>query len=53
MKPTTPDRIRNVALISHCDICCVGTVIDTTAIPDADVLLDCLRRGFDEVLALG
>jgi WS/DGAT/MGAT family acyltransferase len=43
----------NVALISHCDICCVGTVIDTTAIPDADVLLDCLRRGFDEVLALG
>jgi hypothetical protein len=28
-------------------------VIDTTAIPDPDQLLDCLRRGFDEVLALG
>jgi diacylglycerol O-acyltransferase / wax synthase len=43
----------NVALISHIDICCVGMVIDTTAIPDPDQLLDCLRRGFDEVLALG
>lgn len=42
----------NVALISHCDTCCVGVVIDTEAVPDPDVLLRCLRAGFDEVRAL-
>ena len=42
----------NVALISHCDTCCIGVVIDTAAVPDPDVLLGCLRAGFDEVLAL-
>jgi WS/DGAT/MGAT family acyltransferase len=42
----------NVALISHCDTCCVGIVIDTTAVPDPDVLIGCLHAGFDEVLAL-
>ncbi len=41
----------NVALISHCDTCCIGVVIDTTAVPDPDVLLGCLRAGFDEMLA--
>jgi diacylglycerol O-acyltransferase len=43
----------NVALISHCDTCCIGVVIDTEAVPDPDVLLACLHDGFDEVLALG
>lgn len=42
----------NVALISHCDTCCVGVVIDTAAVPDPDVLISCLHAGFDEVLAL-
>jgi diacylglycerol O-acyltransferase len=42
----------NVALISHCDTCCIGVVIDTSAVPDPDVLLACLRDGFHEVLAL-
>ncbi len=42
----------NVALISHCDTCCIGVVIDTVAVPDPDVLLDCLNDGFQEVLAL-
>jgi len=42
----------NVALISHCDTCCIGIVIDTAAVPDPEVLLACLRTGFDEVLAL-
>ena len=42
----------NVALISHCDTCCVGVVIDTAAVPDPDVLLGCLHAGFDEVLEL-
>jgi hypothetical protein len=31
----------------------VGLVIDTTAIPDPNVLLEGLRAGFGEVLALG
>ncbi len=42
----------NVALISHCDTCCVGIVIDTTAVPDPELLLGCLHAGFGEVLAL-
>ncbi len=42
----------NVALISHCDACCVGIVIDTTAVPDPELLLGCLHAGFGEVLAL-
>jgi WS/DGAT/MGAT family acyltransferase len=42
----------NVTLISHCETCCIGVVIDTTAVPDTDVLLDCLRAGFDEILSL-
>jgi len=42
----------NVALISHCDTCCIGVVVDTVAVPDPDVLLGSLRAGFDEVLAL-
>jgi hypothetical protein len=43
----------NVALISHCDTCCIGIVTDTVAIPDPDVLVECLRGGFAEVTALG
>ncbi len=43
----------NVSLISHVDTCCIGMVTDTTAVPDPDVLVECLRTGFDELLALG
>ena len=43
----------NVSLISHIDTCCIGVVLDTTAVPDGDLLVRCLRDGFDEVLALG
>jgi WS/DGAT/MGAT family acyltransferase len=43
----------NVALISHCDQCCIGVVTDSSAVPDPDVLVRCLRAGFDEVTALG
>jgi WS/DGAT/MGAT family acyltransferase len=43
----------NVALISHCDTCCIGVVIDTAAVPDPDVLVDSLRAGFAEITALG
>jgi diacylglycerol O-acyltransferase len=41
----------NISLISHCDICCLGVVTDTTAVPDAGTFLTCLREGFDELLA--
>ncbi len=43
----------NVTLMSYCDTCCLGVTIDTGAVPDPDVLMDCLREGFDEVLAVG
>ncbi|HYL53075.1 MAG TPA: wax ester/triacylglycerol synthase family O-acyltransferase [Acidimicrobiia bacterium] len=43
----------NITLISHNETCCIGIVVDTTAVPDPDVLVDALRAGFDEVLALG
>ena len=41
----------NISLISHNDTCCIGVVIDTAAVPDPTVLGDCLRLGFDELLA--
>jgi diacylglycerol O-acyltransferase len=43
----------NVTLMSYCGTCCVGVNIDTGAVPDTDVLMQCLRDGFDEVLAVG
>ena len=43
----------NVTLMSYCGTCCVGINIDTGAVPDPDVMVDCLRDGFDEVLAVG
>ncbi|MCY7300936.1 MAG: WS/DGAT domain-containing protein [Ilumatobacteraceae bacterium] len=42
-----------VALLSHGDQCCIGINIDTTAVPDADVLVACVREGFDDVLNVG
>jgi diacylglycerol O-acyltransferase len=42
----------NVTLMSYCDTCFVGVNIDTGAVPDPNVLMDCLRNGFDEVLAV-
>ena len=50
--PTTGAAL-NVTLVSYLGICCIGCTIDTAAVPDPDVLVDCLRQGFDEVLALG
>jgi diacylglycerol O-acyltransferase len=43
----------NITLMSYCGTCHVGVNIDTGAIPDPDVLMDCLRAGFDEVLDTG
>lgn len=43
----------NITLISYGDSCAVGINIDTSAVPDYDVLLACLRERFDEIIALG
>jgi WS/DGAT/MGAT family acyltransferase len=43
----------SVALLSHGDQCCIGVNIDTAAVPDADLLITCLREGFDDVLSVG
>jgi diacylglycerol O-acyltransferase / wax synthase len=43
----------NVALLSHCDTCCIGINTDTVAIPDAPDFAKSVEAGFSEVLALG
>jgi WS/DGAT/MGAT family acyltransferase len=42
----------NITLMSYAGTCCVGVTLDAGAVPDPDVFVDCLREGFDEVLAL-
>ena len=43
----------NVTLLSDRGRCYAGVTVDTAAVPDPDVLVECLREGFNEVLALG
>jgi hypothetical protein len=40
-------------LISHEGTCCIGIAVDADAVPDPDVLAECLREGLAEVVALG
>lgn len=40
----------NVTLLSHCDSVQIGVNADPAAVPDGDVLMDCVRAGFDELL---
>lgn len=42
----------NITLMSYCSTCFVGINIDIGAVPDPDVLMDCMRSGFDEILAI-
>ena len=42
----------NVTLLSNCDHVHVGVNSDVAAVPDPDVLHECLRTSFDEVLKL-
>jgi hypothetical protein len=42
----------NVTLLTYVDTCSLGIDVDTGAIPDVDLFTECLRAGFDEVLAL-
>jgi len=50
--PTTGSSV-NVTLLTYNGTCCVGFTIDTAAVPDYDVLMECFREGFEEVLDLG
>ena len=43
----------NVTLMTYVDTCAIGVDVDTGAVPDPEVFLECLREGFEEVLALG
>ena len=43
----------NLTLLSYNGVCCVGVTMDTAAVPDAPLLIECLRAGWEEVLALG
>jgi WS/DGAT/MGAT family acyltransferase len=42
----------NVTLLSYRSTCWVGITIDTDAVTDPDVLVECLREGFAEVAAV-
>ena len=42
----------NITVMSYCGTCFVGINVDAGAVPDPDLLMDCLRDGFDEVLAV-
>ena len=50
--PTTGTSV-NLSLLSYDGTCCVGVTMDTAAVADPDVLIECFRKGFEEVLALG
>ncbi|MFN8036300.1 MAG: wax ester/triacylglycerol synthase family O-acyltransferase [Acidimicrobiia bacterium] len=39
-----------VSLISHGDAACIGVTTDNLAVPDGDVLVECLREGWEELL---
>jgi diacylglycerol O-acyltransferase len=42
----------NVTLMSYCGTCLVGVNMDSGAIPDPDVLMECMGEGFDEILGV-
>jgi diacylglycerol O-acyltransferase len=47
-----PGSAAMVTMLSHDGVCCVGITVDAAAIPDVDRFAECVRAGFDEVLAL-
>jgi diacylglycerol O-acyltransferase / wax synthase len=42
----------NTTLFSYATTCHIAINIDTAAVPDPDVMLDCLREGFAEITAM-
>ena len=43
----------NTTLVTYCGTCHIGINIDTAAVPDPDVLIECLHEGFAEVARPG
>jgi len=43
----------NATLVSYDGSCFVGVNVDTGAIPDVDLMIECLRESFREIVALG
>jgi hypothetical protein len=43
----------NITLLSYLDEVQIGVNVDPAAVPDLEVFQECLREGFDEVLAVG
>jgi diacylglycerol O-acyltransferase len=48
-----PGSAVTAAMLSQDGTCCLGLTMDDTAVPDPDVLVECVGAGLDEVLALG
>lgn len=42
----------NVTLMSYDGTCCIGVHLDTAAVTDPDLMMECLHNGFAEVVAL-
>lgn len=42
----------NTTMLTYVDTCAIGINVDTGAIPDPDVLFDCLAAGFDETISI-
>jgi hypothetical protein len=43
----------NITLLSYLDEAQIGINFDPAAVTDADVFIECLQDGYDEVLKLG
>jgi hypothetical protein len=43
----------NCALMSYAGVCAIGISTDSAAVTDPALLTECLREGFEDVLALG
>ncbi len=43
----------NATLFSYNGSCCIGVTMDTTAVPDDELLPECLSEGFAEIIGAG
>ena len=43
----------NATLFSYDGACCIGITVDTAAVPDHELLAECLSEGFAEVIGAG
>jgi len=50
--PTSGSAL-SVALLSHVDTCCIGLNVDRAAVPDHELLRDCLEESFEELARFG